>query len=266
VSGSRRPPIRIEPDRRFYDWHRALEERHMADLTFQEVRRGVQALSAGWVEARGRGFERTLQGAGKRAAFALFYAPLHYLLVRGIVDATRAAGRPLVEILDLGCGTGVAGAAWASAFPEPPRLRGIDRNAWALGEARWSWARLGISGTTVQKKVVPLRLPRGRAGIVAAFTVNELSGEDRAILKDGVLSAADRGGAVLVVEPVARRAAPWWEEWEEAFRGAGGSGREWRFEPALPESLRLMDRAAGLDHRLLTARSLWLDGRRESGW
>lgn len=264
MSGARRPRIPLEPDPRFHDWYRALEARHMADLTFREVRRGVQALSASWVESRSRGFGVTLQGAGKRAAFALFYAPLHYLLVSGIVQGVGAAGRPLAEILDLGCGTGVAGAAWAAAFRPPPRLSGIDRNAWALGEARWSWARLGLSGTTLQRRVVPFRIPAGKAGIVAAFTVNEFSEGDRASLKDALLAAAGAGAAVLVVEPIARRAAPWWDEWETSFRRTGGSGQEWRFEPVLPESLRLMDRAAGLDHRFLTARSLWLDGRQNS--
>ena len=55
----------------------------------------------------------TLAGAGKRAAFALFYSPLHFVLTGHVVrelDAARPAPR---KILDLGCGTGAAGAAWA---------------------------------------------------------------------------------------------------------------------------------------------------------
>jgi hypothetical protein len=252
--------IRIEPDARFRAWYRALEERHMAELTFTEIRRGVQALSASWVESRHRGFAKILQGTGKRAGFALFYAPLHYLLIRGIVDASDATARPLDGILDLGCGTGAAGAAWASAFSRPPRIRGLDRNPWAVREARWSWAALGMRGHASRGEVDPEGLPHGPVGIVAAFTVNELSDEVRLRLKDRLLSAAGRGASVLITEPVARRLVPWWDEWEHAFVSAGGTGREWRFEPALPEGLRLMDRAAGLDHQILTARSLWLPG------
>ncbi|HKQ60062.1 MAG TPA: hypothetical protein VJS92_02180, partial [Candidatus Polarisedimenticolaceae bacterium] len=43
-------------------------------------------------------------------------------------------------------------------------------------------------------------------------------------------------------------------------RAAGGRADEWRLPAELPEPLRKLDRAAGLDHRELTARSLWLAG------
>jgi hypothetical protein len=42
------------------------------------------------------------------------------------------------------------------------------------------------------------------------------------------------------------------------WRRIGGRADEWRFRVELPERLALMDRAAGLDHRELTGRSLWL--------
>src|SRR5947207_5313982 len=117
-------------------WLQALEARHFSDLTFQEVSRSLRALSATYVERRDRIREgAALSGAGKRAAFALFYGPLHYLLVREIVNAI-AAGDPErvaprtqsgaapsfprgaalsgpLTLIDLGCGTGAAGAAWA---------------------------------------------------------------------------------------------------------------------------------------------------------
>jgi len=38
----------------------------------------------------------------------------------------------------------------------------------------------------------------------------------------------------------------------------GAREDEWRFAAELPERMRLLDRAAGLDHAVLTARSLWL--------
>src|SRR5580765_2175545 len=69
-------------------WLQALEARHFSDLTFQEVARSLRALSSTYVERRGGIREgAALSGAGKRAAFALFYGPLHYLLVREIVQS-----------------------------------------------------------------------------------------------------------------------------------------------------------------------------------
>ena len=38
----------------FDNWLRALEERHLADLTFPEVSRALRALSSAYVERRGR--------------------------------------------------------------------------------------------------------------------------------------------------------------------------------------------------------------------
>jgi hypothetical protein len=63
---------------------------------------------------------------------------------------------------------------------------------------------------------------------------------------------------VLVVEPIARRVNPWWPEWAEAVRGGGGREDEWRFRPRLPDRLALLGKAAGLDSRELTGRSLAL--------
>src|SRR5206468_3788335 len=94
-------------------WLTALEQRHFSSLTFQEVSRALRALSATYVERRDRLREgAALSGAGKRAAFAVFYGPLHYLLVREIVGALRgpAVSGP-TTLIDLGCGTGAAGAA-----------------------------------------------------------------------------------------------------------------------------------------------------------
>jgi len=76
-------------------WLTALEQRHFSDLTFQEVSRALRALSATYVERRDRLAEgRALSGAGKRAAFAMFYGPLHYLLIREITKglALQAEG------------------------------------------------------------------------------------------------------------------------------------------------------------------------------
>src|SRR5262249_54036029 len=84
-------------------WLSALETRHFSELTFQEVARALRALSATYVERRDRiRSGATLAGAGKRAAFALFYGPLHYLLVREIVRAL-ADSTIAPTLVDLGC-------------------------------------------------------------------------------------------------------------------------------------------------------------------
>src|SRR5918996_5833297 len=98
----------------FGEWLNALEERHLADLRVPEVTRALRALSSAYVERRhtiGRG--GALESAGKRAAFALVYAPLHFLTVRHIVRNLPAHTPAPQTIVDLGCGTGAAGAAWA---------------------------------------------------------------------------------------------------------------------------------------------------------
>ncbi|MEE8410376.1 MAG: hypothetical protein V3T05_12270, partial [Myxococcota bacterium] len=53
----------------------------------------------------------------------------------------------------------------------------------------------------------------------------------------------------------------WWDAWATAFRDTGGRSDEWRFSVDLPEALRAIDRAAGLDHSRLKARSLFLPPR-----
>ena len=79
-------------DALFETWIADLERRHLAELSFPEVRKGLQALSSLYVERRGRlGAGAVFDGAGKRAAFALFFGPLHFLVVREIVAAVGAA-------------------------------------------------------------------------------------------------------------------------------------------------------------------------------
>lgn len=240
-------------------WLAALEKRHLAELTFAEVRRALQALSSLYVERRGRlGSGAALEGAGKRAAFALYYGPLHFLLVREVVRSLGAASPAPDRLLDLGCGTGVAGAAWAVEAGGRPALEGVDKNPWALQEARWTCARLGLRGQAVRGDAASWALPRPPAGVIAAFTLNELADDARESLRSRLLGAGKAGVEVLVVEPIARRALPWWAEWSRAFVAAGGRDDEWRFPAALPDRVRLLGKAAGLDPRELTGRSLWL--------
>src|SRR5262245_31075599 len=109
----------------FPQWFKALEERHLGGLSFQEVRRAVQALSSLYVERRDRMSSNAIfDGAGKRAAFAFYFAPLHFLLVREVIRALGGGRYPMHSLLDLGCGIGSAGAAWASELPSGTRISG----------------------------------------------------------------------------------------------------------------------------------------------
>jgi hypothetical protein len=240
-------------------WYAALEARHLATLSFPEVRRALQALSSLYVERRDRlGRGAALDSAGKRAAFALFYGPLHFFTVREILRALRAAEPPLRRIVDLGCGTAAAGAAWAIEARGRPAVAGIDASGWAIGEAEWNLTALRLTAVLRRGRISDARFGKPAEGIVAAYAVNELDDPSRAELLGRLIAAHAAGSRVLIVEPMARRPVPFWQAWSEAFRAAGGRDDEWRFPSDLPETMRLLDKAAGLDHRELTARSLWL--------
>jgi hypothetical protein len=95
---------------------------------------------------------------------------------------------------------------------------------------------------------------------VAAYLLNELSLDLRTRLEERLFSAAAQGVRVLILEPIARAVAPWWDGTARRAVGAGGRTDEWRFETELPPLLRTLDKAAGLNHRELTVRSIWLPG------
>ena len=243
----------------FPGFYEALEARHLADLSFPEVRRALQALSSLYVERRERmGGGAVFDGRGKRAAFALYYGPMHFLLVREIVRALGPGRRAPRRILDLGCGTGTAGAAWALECEPTAEVTGVDLNDWAVTEARWTARRLGLRGRALRGDAVSAKLPPPPAGILAAFTVNELDETARGRLRPRLLDAAGAGSAVLVVEPLSRRVTPWWPDWAEAVKSAGGREDEWRFPATLPKTLALLGKASTLDNRSLTARTLAL--------
>jgi Methyltransferase domain len=237
----------------------SLEARHLAELTFPEVSRALRALSSAYVERRKKLSEgAAMSGAGKRAAFALFYGPLHHLLVSHIVAALPAAARRVPALVDLGCGTGASGAAWARACEKAPRAVGIDRHPWVLREAADTYRRFGISAVTRQGDIAGAALPKSPAGLLAAFTVNELSDPARETVLQMLLDRASDGDSVLIVEPLAGFVAPWWKRWREVFESAGGRADEWRFQPTLPPIVAKLDHAAGLNHREIKGRSLWL--------
>jgi SAM-dependent methyltransferase len=243
----------------FSGWITALDERHLADLTLPEVGRALRALSSCYVERRSRLAEgAALEGAGKRAAFALFYSPLHFQTTAHIVNELEA--RHLSEVLDLGCGIGAAGAAWALATPGPARVTGFDRSAWAVAEANWSYQQFGLRGHATRQDLTRVQFrPRRGLGILAAYAINELSDSARAVVLPRLVDAGRRGATVLVIEPIARRLAPWWSAWEAAFTEAGGRADEWRLTSLLPARQRQLARSAGLDPQELTARTLFFE-------
>src|SRR5262245_19071938 len=242
----------------FVQWFDAMERRHLANLNFSEVRKAVQALSSLYVERRGRlDAGAAFGGAGKRAAFAMYFGPLHFLLVREIVRALDARSSADTAILDLGCGTGVSGAAWALEMEAPPKVIGVDRNGWALEECRWTYQQLGVRGVCKASDLNSLRIP-SRTAVIAAFAINELDHAARERFRHDFVKVTRNGAPVLIVEPIARRLTAWWDEWAQDWKASGGREDEWRFQVDLPERLALMDKAAGLDHRELTGRSLWL--------
>jgi SAM-dependent methyltransferase len=248
---------------KFEQWVDALEKRHLANLRVPELTRALRALSSAYVERRhtvARG--GPLDSAGKRAAFALFYAPLHFLAATHVIHSLAGSTEPAPSsILDVGCGTGAAGAAWALAVGGTPPVTGIDRHPWAIEEARWNYRTLGLNGSAFQRDAS--RLPRLEPGsvAVAAYVLNELQGDVRICVLEQLWAAASHGVRVLVLEPIARGVAPWWDEVAERAVRTGARADEWRFVVDLPPLLRTLDKAAGLNHNELTVRSIWLPGR-----
>jgi len=238
----------------FDKWYTALEERHLRTLTFQEVRHALQALSSLYVERRDPSSARkALDTAGKRAAFSLFYAPLHLLQISHVIEQLNLRNFRIKVLTDLGCGTGTGGAAWSLELGGSPRVTGVDLNPWVLEEARWNYHSLAVKGETRKGDLLTFPLS-ATGGTLLAFTANELDEPSRERLLRRLLQQR----VVLVVEPIARRVAPWWDGWADVFESQGGRADEWSFSPTMPERLRLLDKAAGLDHRELKCRSLWL--------
>lgn len=254
-------------------WLAALEQRHLANLTTQEFTRAVRALSARYVERRGQLPDRSpLDSAGKRAAFALFYAPLHFLTAE-LALARTGVRTDLATLVDLGCGTGVCGAAWARAEwvmtnEAAPPITGVDANAWAIDEARWNWRALGLRGHAVRGDL--LTTARGllrqsnaaltATGIVAGWTVNELAKADRDQLLDVLDQLLERGATLLVLEPLARGVAPWWDEWAARLAPRNVREEDVKAEVDLPAPLNSLSDAAGFRKKELGVRVMYSSG------
>lgn len=235
-------------------WLSALDERHLADLTPPEVTRALRALSSCYVERRAKlASGGPLDSAGKRAAFALFYAPLHFLVTREIVRALNAAAG-VARLLDLGCGTGSAGAVFG--LESGARIDGIDRNPWAVTEANWTYRTLGVSGRATISTIQRAKIHTSPShAVLAAYSINELSDADRETLLPRLAESHQHGARLLIIEPIARRMNTWWGSWRDVLAARED---EWRFRVQLPERQRVLAKAAGLDPQELTARTLYV--------
>lgn len=232
-----------------------LEERHLADLRFSEVTRALRALSSAYVERRESALadHKALDGAGKRAAFALYYGPLHFLLVQHIakeLGLSFASG----TVVDLGCGTGVAGAAIATSATPPLRVLGFDTHPWTLDEARFTYKAFGLHADARRAHAARTRFPSDTSVIVAAFVVNELNDRDRAALLDNIKQSKK---PTLIIEPISQRISPWWDEWAAEFERLGGRADLWKARIDVPPFVKRLAKASGLRPEMLTARSLF---------
>jgi hypothetical protein len=240
----------------------ALEARHLADLRFSDVTRALRALSSAYVERRDSAIadRKTLDGAGKRAAFALYYGPIHFLLVQHIVKeigVTLAPG----PVVDLGCGTGVAGAAIAASTIPARRVLGFDTHPWTLDEARFTYRAFGLQSDVRRAHAAKVRFSKDTSIVVAAFVVNELNDPDRTELLQNLTRNQESGirnQRVLIVEPISQRISPWWDEWAETFARIGGRADTWKARIDVPPLVKRLARASGLRPEMLTARSLFV--------
>ena len=249
-----------EDTTRLERWLHDLDARHLANLRFSEVTRALRAVSAGYVEQRQTLRSRSpFDGSGKQAAYALFYGPLHFLTVQAIVRHLPGATDSVAHLADWGCGTGAAGAAWALTMSPPrPRISGTDVHPWAVSEAAATYRLFGLKADVRRAALLDARLPPSVDALVAGWVINEVDETSREKLLPRFMNRAARGMRILIVEPIATSITPWWTEWERTFQSAGGRADEWRFRIELPELVRRLDKASGMRHDELTARSLWI--------
>lgn len=246
----------------FEQWVEGVSARALESLTFAEIRKGVQALSSLYVERRrgGRIAERSVEGRGKRAAFASYYAPLHFLTAVGVLRETGGDFLDGVSrVHDLGCGTGAAGAAVVAIMPQRLEVRALDRSGWALKEAAHSYAAFGAPAR-VKRGVLPRDLPRSTGAgdlLLLGWLVNELADAQRDALLSALLERVEGGAKLLLLEPLSGAISPWWKQWLPRFEAAGIAAGQSKWEIERPDWVVRMDRASLLNHRSVGARYLF---------
>ena len=241
-------------------WLQAEEAAHCPPLDRTELRKGIQALSDLYVARRsgGRLSQRAAEGPAKRAAFATFFAPLHFFTCWAVLQRVATPGGLAGgKVVDLGCGTGAVGAAVAR-FGGADSVLGIDRTGWSLGAAARTWQHLDVVGRG-RRASLPAGMgwPKGGATLTFGWSLNELPENDRVDTLKRVEAGLRKGCGLLVLEPLSRRITPWWEEVAGRLGRLGVAAHQVKVSVELPPLLRDLDRAAGLDHRLLGARALW---------
>ena len=252
----------------FTRWIADLDDRHLRDMTTSEVARALRALSSTYVERRARLSGRgAFDTAGKRAAYALYYAPRRFLTIAHILEHIGAPTGP-IHIIDVGCGTGAAGAAWAGHAGPGTSVLGVDVHPWAIEETRATYRAFGLNGQTRRSSALAAatawkdgrtRGDTARAtGLALSYVANELDADERAALLVTLLEAARRGTRVFVMEPLSRKTSPWWNGWVDAFERAGGRTDEWRVRIDPPATTLALGRATGLDAVEATGRTLWI--------
>jgi hypothetical protein len=251
------PPVRA----RFDAWVAAEAARAEADLRFADVRRGAQALSSLYVQKRGQGglARKAADGVGKQAAFASYYAPLHFFAAwhaardAGLVPAGSAGW----TVTDLGCGTAPVSAAVLADAPEAGRARGLDVAAWVPRAALRTWAAFGVAGRARVGRL-PGALPKlgPKDLVVAGWSLNELEPADRDAVLVRIAQGLQRGAGLLLLEPLSTRAVPWWPAAAAALTANGAREAEVRVAFDRPEWVARLDQATGLDHRVVGARVL----------
>ncbi len=168
----------------FTRWIADLEDRHLRDMTTSEVARALRALSSTYVERRARLSDRgAFDTAGKRAAYALYYAPRRFLTVTHLLEQLAVPRAP-THVVNLGCGTGAAGAAWAVHAGPGASVLGVDVHPWALEETRATLRAFGLTGQARRAAVLVAasswKEGRGRgdeartSGLMLSYVVNEL--------------------------------------------------------------------------------------------
>ena len=173
----------------------------------------------------------------------------------------------LRAITDLGCGTGVCGAAWARLHTDSPQARapvitGIDTNAWTLDEARWNWRTLGLQGHAVRGDLVGgaarlLKQPDttlSHTGVIAGWAINELDQPTRMQLLDVIDTLVARGVSLVILEPLARGVTPWWDDWAARLAPRGVTAGDLKLDTALPQPLAGFSDAAGFRKQELGVR------------
>ncbi|RYF04484.1 MAG: hypothetical protein EOO40_11175 [Deltaproteobacteria bacterium] len=164
--------LSVEPDAAFGRLFDALHSRYTCELRLPEIRRALQALSTIYVQRRDKlAAGQALHSAGKRAAFALYYGPLHLLCLRGILSQL-----PLPHcrrLVDVGCGTGAASLAYLQQLGAPAELWGIDTNAWVRREAANAWRLCGAQGGFMQGRALHQMLgPKDTALCVPSWSTS----------------------------------------------------------------------------------------------